>query len=241
MFSEDQHTASLRWLYKAVQAQSKEQIENIKKVIDDPARSKNVLLWILWASDQFDPVQRAHAEELLYRYPQMIPNDFIFDQAILSMMKERLNAGLEEGVECEICNQFAKEYKRAFNANQAVFMRSLVVQSVKDIKNGGDGWIHHSDLKYTGRDYTMVAHWGLAQTNRMERDEDGKKKKKTTGMWKPTEEGISFVKGSNKVRSHIFMYNGSCREDTEAPFVSIYDALGKTFVFSDLFDQTEKE
>lgn len=241
MFSDDQHIASLRWLYKAVQSQSKDQIDNIKKVIDDPARAKKVLLWILWASDRFDPIERAHAEEFLYRYPQIIPKNFIFDQAIESMMKERLREGLEDGIECEVCGQFAKEYRRAINANMSIFMRSLVVASIVDQNKGGDGWIHHSDLQYTGRDYTMVAHWGLAQTNRMERDDDGKKKKKTTGMWKPTKEGIEFVKGSHKVRSHIFMYNGSCREDTEAPLVSIYDALGKTFTFSDLFDKNKEE
>jgi len=159
----------------------------------------------------------------------------------LSVAAADIRSGLENGTECQVCGQKAKEYRRKLNANMAIFMRSLVKAYFISMAKGGDGWIHHNDLEYTGRDYTMVAFFGLAKTQRAETDENGKRPKKTTGYWTPTSEGIDFVRGTLAVRKYVYMFNGSCREDTNSAYITFEQALGEKFVFSDLFAESKGE
>ena len=100
---------------------------------------------------------------------------------------------------------------------------------------GGKGWIHHKELTYTGRDYTLTQYWGLAETGKAEPDENGAQKKRTSGYWRPTELGIKFIRGEVKLPRSIYMYNGETRPDSEASLVSFEDALGEPFVYSELF------
>ena len=117
-----------------------------------------------------------------------------------------------------------------------IFLRSLVKLSIGDKVAKGDGWIHHKELTYTGRDYTLTQYWGLTETAKAEPDENGSQKKRTSGYWRPTDLGIKFIRGEVKLPRSIFMYNGETREDPDAPLVSFEDALGEPFVYSELFN-----
>ena len=237
MFDDDQNAKALQWVKECIRSDI-EPSPSIIEILNNSERHRRLLSWLIWIEPELSEIDRVIVSEFIDQNPELIPIGSILEEAVTKSLQGQLRTGLEQGIECGVCGQLAKEYRRAINANMAMFLKSLVVLSIRDKSNGGDGWVHHSHLTYTGRDYTMVAHWGLARTSK-EQKRDGKRKKKTTGMWKPTEEGIDFVKGLTKVRSHIYMYNGSCREDENAGQVSIYDALGATFVFSELFDNTE--
>jgi len=113
-------------------------------------------------------------------------------------------------------------------------MRSLVYRYLVNISSGKDGWLHHTDLDYGGRDYPMTARWGLAETAR---DETGTKK--TTGYWRPTDKGIQFVKGLIKIPKYLFMYKDKITGEVEQQ-ITFEQALGTKFNFSDLFDNEDK-
>ena len=101
----------------------------------------------------------------------------------------------EKGVDCPCCGQYVKVYKRKLNVNMVNFLASLVktYQYTQD-------WVSYRKCKFRGRDYSYLTCWGLAFTGR-----DVSGKRRTTGLWKPTQKGIDFVQGTIKVPTHVFL------------------------------------
>lgn len=126
---------------------------------------------------------------------------------------------------CVVCDQHVKEYKKTLSANSARFLFSLVSIS----KTKKDGWVHYTDCIYHSRNYPEVAYWGLAHTMKSE-----EKNKKTTGYWKPTQLGIDFVKNNAKIPKYVHVYNSNVVKIDGSEKISIIDAFGKNFDYSEL-------
>jgi len=127
---------------------------------------------------------------------------------------------------CTVCDQHVKEYRKSLSSNSARFLFSLVSIS----KTKKDGWVHYSDCIYHSRNYPEVAYWGLAHTK-----SDESKQKKTSGYWKPTQLGIDFVKNKNvTIPKYVHIYNGKITKIDDSTKVSILDALGTKFDYSEL-------
>ena len=60
--------------------------------------------------------------------------------------KEDVREKSHSGTNCPVCDRHVKVYKRAFNSNMATFLKSLIINSLKDTMVGGDGFIHHLSL-----------------------------------------------------------------------------------------------
>lgn len=129
-----------------------------------------------------------------------------------------------DGIECPCCGQLAKIYKRKFNSNMAVFLISLVQMTLTE----PNGWVHHSQCKYRGRDYSYIEAWGLAGT-RPSRDSE----KRMSGYWKPTPMGLAFTMEQLLIPSHIHLYNNIV-VGVEQTKVTIRDALGDKFNYDEL-------
>ena len=127
-----------------------------------------------------------------------------FKNVVLEEVKKDMHLEREnsDGVKCPLCDRLSKIYKRSISKNMCDFLISLI-KGTQDPAICRNGWIHHKNTTYDSRDYPWVAQWGLAETQF-----DEEKKKRTSGMWRPTELGIKFAKGEIKVPKYIFTYNG---------------------------------
>ena len=151
---------------------------------------KKLLFWAMYAFDLID--------------------DDLMSIALNKKRMQLVEARKDSGVRCPCCDQYVKEYKRTLSANMCNFLQSLVVKSAMDQANGGDGWVHFKECAYGSHDYPYVVDWLLA-----ERSPSTSKKKRSSGLYKPTNLGIDFVFGRATVPKYIYTYNGKrTGEDT---------------------------
>ncbi len=129
-----------------------------------------------------------------------------------------------EGSFCPCCGQRVQVYQRKFNANFATFLISLVMRS----KERGWDWVHYSDCQFKGRDYPYIKVWGLAITA-----ENDDTRKRSSGLWKPTERGVAFVNGTVRLHRYAMMYdNKLCGYSKDT--IHIWDALGSRFDYDEM-------
>lgn len=131
----------------------------------------------------------------------------------------------QEGIECPCCDQFVKVYKRKLNTNMALYLIRLY--------NLGDGVFHISEIKDANRggDFSKMRFYGF-----IEEQINESTSKRTSGMWKITEEGRSFVLKESKVHSHFKMYNGNLLGFV-GDRIDIDEALGQKFDYTELMNR----
>lgn len=102
------------------------------------------------------------------------------------------------GVRCPACRQTAKVYRRKFNRSMARFLIRLVA------KWQHDPHAHHvHDVgDFRGGEYAYSRHWGMIEAGDAEPGDT-----KSSGMWRPTDFGISIAKNHGMFLSHVLLYN----------------------------------
>jgi hypothetical protein len=139
------------------------------------------------------------------------------DQAI-----DILFGGLEEGIECPCCGQFAKIYKRTVNSGMA---RSLITM----YKASGREWQHvPTTTDRASREEGKLAYWGLLEESEEVRTDGGR-----AGWWRVTEDGEKFVKGCLSIPKYAYVYNGEVVK-LGGDKVFITKCLGKGFIYREL-------
>ncbi|RLC78979.1 MAG: hypothetical protein DRJ03_24360, partial [Chloroflexi bacterium] len=116
--------------------------------------------------------------------------------------------GSEKGVKCPCCDQYCKIYKQKLYTTMAKFLVELVA-AVEDVSDST--WI---DVRHDPRflrvtrngNYAYLLHWGL-----VEQQPNLDSAKRTSGMWRPTAKGISFVKGLIDVPTHVHIFDNKIR------------------------------
>jgi len=133
----------------------------------------------------------------------------------------------EKGTSCPCCGQYAKEYKRRLNSSIAACLVVLSKMEHNSFHHVGEV-LKARGMNTIGRDFALLKHWGLVE-EKINVDTG----RRSSGMWKITEEGIEFAQGKSKVARQVFLYNGQVTgrsfEDT-----TIFEALGDKFNFSEL-------
>lgn len=134
----------------------------------------------------------------------------------------------KEGTTCPCCNQHVREYRRKLNSTMARGLIWLVSEYMRT-----QDWVH---VNSTGPDWLIKAggtlqtlhHWGL-----IIRKVNTDPKKRTSGYWMPTVDGINFARNKITVPGAVFLYNNEVQgfEDTK---ISILDALGEHFDYHEL-------
>jgi hypothetical protein len=140
-----------------------------------------------------------------------------------------VNAGKQ--VVCPCCDGLAQRYKRSIGSTMA----ALLIRTYWATKDGGD-WVHiQSRTDAKGGDYAKLRYWGLVEA-RGDRQEDGN----SSGYWRITDLGISFVEKRVKVYKYIYLYQGVYRGYDPNPraVVSIDQVLGKRFSYEDLMAES---
>jgi len=141
------------------------------------------------------------------------------------------------GVECPVCDQLVKVYKRKLNSSM-----SLVLISLARLARlaGRRDFIHVPSFINTlpltpavkaavRGDWAKLQFWGFLMPLAAER-EDGSKR---TGMYQITAEGVQFAFGHTRVPAYVLITNqnvlGVAKET-----VDVHQALGKAFRYDEL-------
>ncbi len=127
------------------------------------------------------------------------------------------------GIDCPCCGQSCKLYPRKLYAEMGAWLINLV-----HCWNQTRDWVDVRDFPLRGGDYGKLMHWGLAE--RMPNDNPAKR---SSGMWRPTLDGIHFVMGRTRVPSHVHLYNNEVKGFSKEQ-VDIRQVLGEQFSYIEL-------
>lgn len=143
----------------------------------------------------------------------------------LKNARRELHAQLDEGVICPCCGRLAKAYRRKLNSGMAKSLIWLVGEYRRthdwvDIQKVAPRYVLAS------REIGKLLHWEFVELKPNDDDETGKRK--TSGMWRPTELGIKFVFRELRVPSHVRLYDNVIIR-FEGDKIDIVQALGSHF------------
>lgn len=143
----------------------------------------------------------------------------------LERAKRELRQNFKSGATCPCCGQNVKAYDRKLTGSQAKGLINLARLYVRDHK-----WHHVSDLEVSGNggEFAQLRRWLL-----IEQQVNEDTKKRTSGMWKPTQKGMDFVYNKITVPSHCETYNNVTMSFSEDQ-INIRQALGKRFDYAEL-------
>jgi hypothetical protein len=156
----------------------------------------------------------------------------------LCSARSLIDANAHSGIECPCCGQFARVYKRKFNAGMARALIWLVTLDDNfpnpewtDVPKVAPKWL----VKIAG-EFAKAAHWGLSE--QMVNDDP---KKRCSGLWRPTEKGRNFVYSAITIPTHVYLYDNTVVKFSNE-VTNVHDALGKKFDYGELMktiDETE--
>lgn len=147
--------------------------------------------------------------------------------ATLAQMRVWLRRHAKDGVKCPLCTQHVQVYRRKINAGMA---RSLIAMYLAGNRDALD-WIHvPTQIGARSREEGKLAYWGLVEEQREALREDGGR----AGYWRVTPLGEAFVKHGMTIPKYARVYNGRVLDLDASEQVSIKDALGDKFNYSEL-------
>jgi len=147
---------------------------------------------------------------------------------ILDDARADLNARLTAGetLDCPCCGQLCRVYRRRLHAEMALNLLRLVVEHTK---RGAGAFLHVREFVRGGAqagkastDASYLVHWGLIE-----------RKPEHRGAYRPTSDGIAFVRGELAVPSHVSIYDNR-RVGQSRRLITIRDAFGRRFDYDEL-------
>lgn len=119
--------------------------------------------------------------------------DFATIAQAQAYLRGKLRSG---GATCPCCKQHVQAHVRRLSPNMITFLLSLYRATGGQVRRS----VHHSKLKYVGRDYPYVSAFGLAVPG------------KSRGTWSLTPEGVRFCQGKESAPREVTIYNGKTIE-----------------------------
>lgn len=139
------------------------------------------------------------------------------------------------GTICPCCGQNCRVYKRAVTATMVKWLVAITITW----RERGGKWVdvNHPRLKpyYRSGDYAKLRHWSLVE-HRNQSDKSNTDRQ--IGLWMPTELGVNFVDGEERVKKYAHVYLGKCIQFS-GPEISIWDILGENFDFSSIVGEAQ--
>lgn len=131
---------------------------------------------------------------------------------------------------CPTCNQCVKLYKRPITGTSAETLIGLYHLSM--LRGESDGFFHLREFAkpyYTSvGDFAKLRYWGLIEELANDNPD-----KRTSGFWRITEKGNSFVLGSTQVKKYAWIFNSDIY-GFSGPSQTISDRLGNKFSYEKL-------
>ena len=150
----------------------------------------------------------------------------IHDISVSAAKARIMDKAKHKGGDCPVCGQFVKVYKRTINASMA----AQLIRAQR--RYGGNETFHIKDLiegEGGGADFAKLRYWGL-----IVEIENTNPKKKNSGRWKVTNEGLAFILGYSQIPKYALIYNGRFLEFDGDETITIQDALGNKFNYQEL-------
>lgn len=139
----------------------------------------------------------------------------------IKAMRTNVQTGIDDGVTCPCCGQFAKVYKRQITGSAAAALIRLYHEAQLDFA--------HAPSIVGGRvggEFARMAYWNL-----IEPDAD-----KHSGLWRVTDRGLDFITKTATVARYAHIYDGTL-QGFSGPQVSIVDSLGVKFDYRELMSR----
>jgi hypothetical protein len=162
--------------------------------------------------------------------------------ASLEDAKKWLRERFGKGAPCPCCGQLVKLYRRPLNYSMAVVLL-LMERYYRRVGVSEQEWLHvptyiteavayhpRGAVAIRGGDWAKMKYWGLIEEKPETRD-DGSPR---AGYWRMTPLGRQFATRQAKVASHVYIYNGEPMQKTADELITIDDALGTHFNYSEL-------
>ena len=155
----------------------------------------------------------------------------------LAQAKENLEMHANKGINCELCGQYYKIYKRPITSSMAT---ALILLYKFDQENP-DEWVHLSNyikdnhpempIGVVTGDNPKLRYWGLIEL-KIDLRKDGSDR---NGFLKITEKGRAYARGELEVADYMIVCNKKVigRSDETS---NINSALGKKFSYRELMD-----
>lgn len=126
------------------------------------------------------------------------------DEMKLPEARELLKERRDHGVDCPVCGQLAKVYKRKLTESMVRVLYELGARN-----RGWDDWpksewVHiNAEIPQRARDFSTTAFFKLAEEELSRRPDGGR-----AGYWRITDEGVHFLKGEIGVAKYALIYDG---------------------------------
>jgi hypothetical protein len=137
-----------------------------------------------------------------------------------------------KGTRCPVCDRRVKVDVRVFNRSMARGLIWLVVASRARVASDGVEWV---DVQRTAprwmvqtQQFATTRYWGLIEPMP---NED--KRKKDSGIWRPTQKGIDFVENGTLIPAAAGFYNGKV-DHFSSEQVDISECFGVAFDYGQL-------
>lgn len=155
----------------------------------------------------------------------------------ISEARAKVRAGLDKGTICPCCDQMVKRYARKMSSIIARWLIAFARASEGDAGR----WVHvrepggllggDSSAARSG-DYAKARYWDLLR-QKEPGDDEKDDEKGSSGLWRLTPKGWSFVAGRLAVPATVLVYNNQPLE-FQGPELSVKEALGVKFNYKEL-------
>jgi len=139
---------------------------------------------------------------------------------VVKHLRDELFEKKHDGADCPICTRKVKMYKRKLNKDMAKFLVMLVSKFREERRFYATNEIIQGGNK-NATDGIYLVHWGL-----IEKSDDTNRGTQGLGLFRPTQDGISFALNETVVPTHAHIFLG---EKVGESFDRCYiaDVLGK--------------
>ena len=103
---------------------------------------------------------------------------------------------------CDTCGHVRRTYKRRLPKGDLIALYDLWQRTRQ-----GETWVHIKDLqgKSGGGDFAKFRYWDLISQR-----ENDDRRKKDSGFWSITHNGVRFLEGESTLYSHAIVREGEC-------------------------------
>lgn len=149
------------------------------------------------------------------------------DDMTLAEARAELRELVDAGHECPCCRQLAKVYRRKIHARMACGL-ILMYRA-----GGATQYVHAPTVTRSGdsMEVSKLRYWSLIEEERAVRPDGGR-----TGWWHLTPLGVRFVTGGVRLPKYARLYDGRSLGLDPSELVSIHDALGDKFNYTELME-----
>lgn len=151
-------------------------------------------------------------------------NEPLFDNHYTVSQLRQMSA--EGSKKCKCCGGNIRVYRRVLNSGMARVLCWLVANRMGE-------WTHIAKIPAEidrGHEVGRLAYWNL-----VERQENTDTSKRSSGVWRVTNKGISFVLHGTEIPSHAFCsVPGHVILGFEDNLVTIHDVLKERFDYNEL-------